>query len=134
MPHEFQALGKHISASAVYLLNFTLKSEGGYFDVSAEEKPLLHLWSLSVGHPRDITIQRRRSPMESTMSSKTDQIKGLASQAVGKLKVSIGKITGSKQMQAKGAAQEVKGQAQQTIGKAKSALKDTAEKVADKKR
>ena len=43
-----------------------------------------------------------------------------------------GKMTGSTETQAKGAAQEVKGKAQQTMGKAKSAVKDTANKVADK--
>ena len=48
LPHEFQLLGKHITAGAAYFLNFTLKKEAGYFDTSAEEKPLLHLWSLSV--------------------------------------------------------------------------------------
>lgn len=48
LPHEFQLLGKHTTAGAAYFLNFTLKKEAGYFDTSADEKPLLHLWSLSV--------------------------------------------------------------------------------------
>ena len=61
------------------------------------------------------------------MGNKTDQIKGFANQAVGKLKQGVGKITGSKQTQAKGAAQEVKGRGQQKMAKAKSAVKDTAE-------
>ena len=81
------------------------------------------------------TMSRDKSPghpTEHTMGSKTDQIKGLANQAVGKVKKGVGKITGSKETQAKGAAQEVKGKAQQTMGKAKSAVKDTANKVADK--
>ena len=43
------------------------------------------------------------------MGSKTDQIKGLANQAAGKLKQGVGKITGSKETRAKGAVQEVKG-------------------------
>ena len=51
------------------------------------------------------------------MGSKTDQIKGFANQAVGKLKRGVGKITGSNQTQAKGAAQEVKGKGQQTMGR-----------------
>jgi uncharacterized protein YjbJ (UPF0337 family) len=71
-------------------------------------------------------------PVENTMGSKTDQIKGLANQAVGKLKQGTGKITGSKETQAKGVAQVIKGKGQQTMGKAKSAVKDTANKVADK--
>ena len=48
LPHEFRALGKHLTAGAGYFINFTLKKEAGYFDVSAAEKPLLHLWSLAV--------------------------------------------------------------------------------------
>jgi uncharacterized protein YjbJ (UPF0337 family) len=63
------------------------------------------------------------------MGSKTDQIRGLANQAAGKLKQGVGKITGSTEIQAKGAAQEIEGKAQQTMGKAKSAIKDTAEKA-----
>jgi uncharacterized protein YjbJ (UPF0337 family) len=47
------------------------------------------------------------------MGSKTDQIKGLANQAVGKLKQGAGKITGSKETQAKGVAQAIKGKGQQ---------------------
>lgn len=45
---EFSALGKHIYSSAGFYQNFRLLSESGYFDVSAIEKPLLHLWSLAV--------------------------------------------------------------------------------------
>ena len=45
---ERALLGKHITASALYLNNILLWSEGGYFDPAAESKPLLHLWSLSI--------------------------------------------------------------------------------------
>ncbi|MEW5962049.1 MAG: acyltransferase family protein [Pseudomonadota bacterium] len=48
LPHEQAALGRHIAAGALYYINFTLKEESGYFDTAAEEKPLLHLWSLAV--------------------------------------------------------------------------------------
>lgn len=48
LPHEFKALGKHMAAAAAYFINFTLKKEAGYFDAAAEDKPLLHLWSLAV--------------------------------------------------------------------------------------
>lgn len=41
-------LGKHIFAGALFFSNFALWSEGGYFDIAAERKPLLHLWSLSI--------------------------------------------------------------------------------------
>ncbi|VVD75039.1 acyltransferase family protein [Pandoraea fibrosis] len=45
---EFERLGKHIASAAVFVSNITLWSEAGYFDVSAEVKPLLHLWSLGI--------------------------------------------------------------------------------------
>lgn len=48
LPHEFEALGKHIAAGAGYFINFALKRESGYFDAAADTKPLLHLWSLAV--------------------------------------------------------------------------------------
>jgi peptidoglycan/LPS O-acetylase OafA/YrhL len=41
-------LGKHIAAGAIYVSNFILKGESGYFDTAAELKPLLHLWSLGI--------------------------------------------------------------------------------------
>jgi peptidoglycan/LPS O-acetylase OafA/YrhL len=45
---EFKQLGKHIFAGSIFLSNFALYSESGYFDTASEAKPLLHLWSLSV--------------------------------------------------------------------------------------
>ena len=45
---EYQALGKHIAASAIFIPNFIFWSESGYFDDAATAKPLLHLWSLGV--------------------------------------------------------------------------------------
>jgi peptidoglycan/LPS O-acetylase OafA/YrhL len=45
---EYKELGKHIAAGASFLSNFALWNEAGYFDLSAESKPLLHLWSLAV--------------------------------------------------------------------------------------
>lgn len=47
-PDEFRELGKHITAGAVFIANFRYWKESGYFDASAEAKPLLHLWSLGV--------------------------------------------------------------------------------------
>lgn len=47
-PHEFVSLGKHVAASAAFLSNLALFKEIGYFDVSGESKPLLHLWSLAI--------------------------------------------------------------------------------------
>lgn len=45
---EYKQLGKHIAAGAGFVSNLVLWSESGYFDSSAEMKPLLHLWSLGI--------------------------------------------------------------------------------------
>jgi peptidoglycan/LPS O-acetylase OafA/YrhL len=45
---EFKQLGKHVAAGAVFVSNLVLWSEAGYFDTSADSKPLLHLWSLGI--------------------------------------------------------------------------------------
>ena len=45
---EFAALGKHIAAAAVFSNIVLLWTESGYFDTTALEKPLLHLWSLGI--------------------------------------------------------------------------------------
>lgn len=47
-PDEYRLLGKHIAGGSVYISNFILWFEAGYFDVSSETKPLLHLWSLGI--------------------------------------------------------------------------------------
>lgn len=47
-PSEFRTIGYHVAAGAVYLSNFCLWHESGYFDFSSALKPLLHLWSLGV--------------------------------------------------------------------------------------
>jgi len=47
LPDEFEQLGKHISAGAAFISNFTLWDESGYFDTDALTKPLLHLWMSS---------------------------------------------------------------------------------------
>jgi peptidoglycan/LPS O-acetylase OafA/YrhL len=45
---EFEALGRHIVTGAFFSNNFLLWSESGYFDTTALDKPLLHLWSLGI--------------------------------------------------------------------------------------
>lgn len=45
---EYKQLGKHVASGAGFISNLTLWSEAGYFDNSAETKPLLHLWSLGI--------------------------------------------------------------------------------------
>jgi len=47
LPNELQQLGKHIASAAVFIVNFVLAGESSYFD-HPENKPMLHLWSLSV--------------------------------------------------------------------------------------
>ena len=44
----FSQLGKHIAGGAGFVSNFVLWREAGYFDVTADTKPLLHLWSLGI--------------------------------------------------------------------------------------
>jgi peptidoglycan/LPS O-acetylase OafA/YrhL len=48
LPSEFRQLGKHVAAGAGFVSNFAFWREAGYFDESAETKPLLHLWSLGI--------------------------------------------------------------------------------------
>jgi peptidoglycan/LPS O-acetylase OafA/YrhL len=48
LAEEYKHLGKHIAAGAGFLSNFALWQEAGYFDPTAETKPLLHLWSLGI--------------------------------------------------------------------------------------
>ena len=45
---ELSQLGKHVASGAVFIINFILVNESGYFDNAAETKPMLHLWSLAV--------------------------------------------------------------------------------------
>ncbi|MBC7663493.1 MAG: acyltransferase [Caulobacter sp.] len=45
---EFASLGQQSVAALGFASNLLLWSESGYFDVSALQKPLLHLWSLAI--------------------------------------------------------------------------------------
>lgn len=45
---ERNLLTKHISAGAFFVSNFVLWGESGYFDIVANQKALLHLWSLAI--------------------------------------------------------------------------------------
>jgi peptidoglycan/LPS O-acetylase OafA/YrhL len=45
---EYKQLGKHIAAGSGFISNFALWNESGYFDNTADTKPLLHLWSLGI--------------------------------------------------------------------------------------
>lgn len=48
LPAEYAQLGKHIAGSTTFSSNFVLWREAGYFDATAQTKPLLHLWSLGI--------------------------------------------------------------------------------------
>lgn len=45
---EYRHLAKHAAGSLLFLSNFLLRNETGYFDIDSHEKWLLHTWSLSV--------------------------------------------------------------------------------------
>lgn len=45
---ELRQLGRHVAAGAGFASNLLLMTETGYFETSAERKPLLHLWSLGI--------------------------------------------------------------------------------------
>jgi peptidoglycan/LPS O-acetylase OafA/YrhL len=47
-PSEYEALTKYIAGGAGFVTNFVAWAEAGYFDQSADVKPLLHLWSLAI--------------------------------------------------------------------------------------
>ncbi len=47
-PQEFRQLGRHTAAAALFVSNFVLLDEVGYFDMEAHTKPLLHFWSLAI--------------------------------------------------------------------------------------
>lgn len=47
-PLEYANFGKHLAGGAGFLSNFLLWRDSGYFDTEAEQKPLLHLWSLAI--------------------------------------------------------------------------------------
>lgn len=48
LPDEYRQLTAHISSASVFISNFVLWKEAGYFDAASDAKPLLHLWSLGV--------------------------------------------------------------------------------------
>lgn len=48
LPQDYEQLGKHIAAGAGFISNIVSLYETGYFDASANLKPLLHLWSLGI--------------------------------------------------------------------------------------
>ena len=45
---DYARLGRQAAAGAAFVSNFALWQESSYFDVAADLKPLLHLWSLGI--------------------------------------------------------------------------------------
>lgn len=48
MPDEYQSLATEMMAGIAFASNLLFMQQVGYFDLAAETKPLLHLWSLGV--------------------------------------------------------------------------------------
>lgn len=48
LPYDFRETAKGVIAATVYLSNVLFFRQSGYFDTAAEDKVLLHTWSLSV--------------------------------------------------------------------------------------
>lgn len=48
LPTEYISLGRHVISSVLFIQNFNILSEIGYFDSDTLLKPLTHLWSLSI--------------------------------------------------------------------------------------
>ncbi len=48
LAEDYKQLGKHVAAAALFVPNFVLWSETGYFDLAADSKLMLHLWSLGI--------------------------------------------------------------------------------------
>lgn len=63
------------------------------------------------------------------MSSTGDKIKGMANEAVGNVKQTVGKATDNDQLRAEGKAQELKGEGQQAVAKVKDAVKKAVDKA-----
>lgn len=59
----------------------------------------------------------------------TDQIEGAATDFTGKIKETVGNVTGDTQTQSAGAADQVSGKVQKTIGDTKDAVAPLADKA-----
>ncbi len=62
------------------------------------------------------------------MNSKTDKLKGVANEAIGKAKRLVGAAIGDDALRAKGVAQEFTGAAQKAGGEIKDLIKETVDK------
>ena len=64
---------------------------------------------------------------EFIMTINKDQVKGAAKDIAGKIQEEVGKLTGSKEQQAKGLKEQAKGKIQKGVGDLKEAVSDLKE-------
>lgn len=48
LPIQYVSFSRSLIAASLFFSSFHFRSENGYFDLTSEQKPLLHTWSLSV--------------------------------------------------------------------------------------
>ena len=48
LPHDLRELGRSLIAASLFIANIQFWRQAGYFDSNSVEKPLLHMWSLSL--------------------------------------------------------------------------------------
>lgn len=48
LAEEYKKLAKHVLGGSIFIDNFFLYKESGYWDVTTKAKPLMHLWSLGI--------------------------------------------------------------------------------------
>jgi peptidoglycan/LPS O-acetylase OafA/YrhL len=81
LPTELEALSNSAIFGAVFSSNFLFYTESGYFDASADLKPLLHTWSLAI-EEQFYLIFPFVFVLLKTKSTNTDQIKVLVIVAI----------------------------------------------------
>ena len=60
LPDEYRQLGSHMAGGAGFVQNYVLWNEAGYFDNTADTKPLLHLSLIHIWRCRRSTLCRSR--------------------------------------------------------------------------
>ncbi|MEM1229783.1 MAG: acyltransferase family protein [Pseudomonadota bacterium] len=74
MPEELEDFGQSVATTSLFSANFLFFSEDGYFEGPAEQKPLLHTWSLAVEEqfyllfPPLLLLLKRRWPTRLTLT------------------------------------------------------------------
>jgi uncharacterized protein YjbJ (UPF0337 family) len=93
------------------------------------------LWSRKRGAPERLRMSGiypcKYHGETNAMGSTTDKVKGVANEAIGKAKQSVGEAVGSDKLKGQGLVQEAKGHGQQALGDAKAAAKEAVDKAAN---